>query len=246
VAALGGDARAARPVGVGAALVAARAETRPAALSYAAEQLVQDKYGRGYALTAWFSAPGTRARRQAMHRLTAARILVTLVLAACAPAATPAGAPAVATEAPASATPAPPQATATPPAATATSAPTAAPATAPAEAASAEAVLSDQQHFRVWYASDVVPLPVNDLHAWTLHVETAAGEPVDGASITVDGDMPAHGHGLPTQPRVTEALGGGDYRVEGMKFSMGGAWVITFAIEAGALRDSVTFELELE
>jgi hypothetical protein len=112
--------------------------------------------------------------------------------------------------------------------------------------APASATLSDQAVFRAWYVSEVEPPPVNDLHAWTLHVETAAGAPVEEASIRVAGDMPAHGHGLPTQPQVTEYLGGGDYRVEGMKFSMGGEWVITFEIEAGALRDSVSFDLTLE
>ena len=50
--------------------------------------------------------------------------------------------------------------------------------------------------------------------------------------ITVDGGMPQHGHGLPTKPRVTRALGNGDHLVEGMKFNMGGWWVVKFRVNA--------------
>ena len=45
--------------------------------------------------------------------------------------------------------------------------------------------------------------------------------------LKVDGDMPQHGHGLPTRPRVTRNLGNGDYQIEGVKFQMGGATPLT-------------------
>jgi hypothetical protein len=72
-----------------------------------------------------------------------------------------------------------------------------------------------------------------------------AGKPVSGAKITVDGGMPQHGHGLPTQPKVTRELGNGAYQVEGVKFNMGGWWVFTFHVDAEAGCDSVTFNLGL-
>lgn len=72
-----------------------------------------------------------------------------------------------------------------------------------------------------------------------------AGMPVEGATISVDGGMPQHGHGLPTTPRVTRALGEGAYQVEGLKFNMGGWWEVKFRIEAAAGVDSVTFNLAL-
>ena len=81
---------------------------------------------------------------------------------------------------------------------------------------------SDQGLFTVRYASELDPVSINEVHAWTLHVETADGQPVDGAVIAVDGGMPEHNHGMPTQPEVTENLGDGNYRVEGMKFQMPG------------------------
>jgi hypothetical protein len=91
----------------------------------------------------------------------------------------------------------------------------------------------------------VDPIPVHRLQSWTLHVETAQGQAVDQSTITVDGRMPQHGHGLPTKPRVTRALGGGDHLVEGMKFNMGGWWVVRFAITSSAGVDTVTFNLSL-
>lgn len=92
---------------------------------------------------------------------------------------------------------------------------------------------------------DSTLVKVGRMHAWRLHLETASGEPVDGAAIEVDGGMPQHGHGYPTRPRVTRALGGGDYLVEGVKFNMGGWWTMQFGIAGAAGRDSVTFNLKL-
>ena len=88
-------------------------------------------------------------------------------------------------------------------------------------------------------------IPKGKLQRWTLHVETAAGTPVDSATLSVDGGMPQHGHGLPTKPRVTRALGNGDHLVEGMKFNMGGWWVVKFRVNAAAGADSVVFNLSL-
>ena len=88
-------------------------------------------------------------------------------------------------------------------------------------------------------------IPQGRLQKWTLHLETAAGTPVDTATVTVDGGMPQHGHGLPTRPQVTRVLGNGDHLVEGMKFNMGGWWVVKFHVDAAAGRDSVVFNLSL-
>ena len=89
------------------------------------------------------------------------------------------------------------------------------------------------------------PVPLNRMHEWIVHVETGDGVPVTGASIAVDGGMPVHDHGLPTAPRVTEELGGGDYRLGGMRFQMGGHWVVELAIDAAPGEDSVVFDLNL-
>lgn len=89
------------------------------------------------------------------------------------------------------------------------------------------------------------PLPLNRMHEWVVHVETGDGVPVTGAAIAMSGGMPIHDHGLPTAPRVTEELGGGDYLLEGVRFQMGGHWVVELAIEAAPGTDSVAFDLHL-
>jgi YtkA-like protein len=88
-------------------------------------------------------------------------------------------------------------------------------------------------------------IPKGKLQSWTLHLETAAGAPVDTAQITIDGGMPQHGHGLPTKPQVTRVLGNGDHLVEGMKFNMGGWWIVKFRVSSAAGRDSLVFNLSL-
>lgn len=105
---------------------------------------------------------------------------------------------------------------------------------------------SEQGVYRVSYTSDTAPIPVHRMHSWTLHVEHKDGRPVSDAAIKVDGDMPGHGHGLPTRPRVTRNLGNGDYLVEGMKFQMGGWWVMEVTVAAGGQSDTAKFNLKLQ
>ena len=88
-------------------------------------------------------------------------------------------------------------------------------------------------------------IPKGRMHSWTLHLESADGAPVDQAMVVVDGGMPQHGHGLPTKPRVTKALGNGDHAVEGMKFNMGGWWVVKFRVSSAAGSDSLVFNLQV-
>jgi len=106
--------------------------------------------------------------------------------------------------------------------------------------------LSGKGVFKATYKSDIEPLTINKIHGWTLKIETPDGMPVKDAVISIDGDMPEHGHGLPTEPEVTQELGDGVYLVEGMKFSMPGWWTMKFIIQTQDLEDSVTFNLLLK
>ena len=117
---------------------------------------------------------------------------------------------------------------------------------APANLDTSTSLLSDAGLFRVSWSSDSSPVPLNQIHTWTIHVETADGQIIDNAEITVDGGMPDMNHGLPTSPQVTQNLGNGDYLVEGMKFQMLGWWVVNFNISAGGQTDTITFNLMLE
>lgn len=93
---------------------------------------------------------------------------------------------------------------------------------------------------------DIEPIAINKLHSWRLHIKTVDGQPVDDATITIHGDMPGHGHGLPTEPVVGHELGNGDYLIEGMKFQMPGWWYVDFEIESAKGTDTLRFNLVLE
>lgn len=100
--------------------------------------------------------------------------------------------------------------------------------------------------FKVLYTAEPAAIPVNQIHSWKLKIETADGKAVKDAEIAIEGTMPEHGHGLPTQPKVTKNFGDGTYLVEGIKFSMPGWWVMTFQVKAEGKNDSVTFNLQLK
>ena len=78
-----------------------------------------------------------------------------------------------------------------------------------------------------------------------VRVTDAAGQPVDDAQVTIDGGMPQHGHGLPTRPRVTANLGNGVYEISGLRFNMGGWWVLKLSVAAPPGNDTITFNLSL-
>jgi len=100
-------------------------------------------------------------------------------------------------------------------------------------------------HFKVAISSQAIPVKINHMHAWVLDIKSHGGNPVSGAKIQIDGGMPAHGHGLPTAPRVTKELGDGKYLVEGVRFNMGGHWELKFDIKSAQMSDKVIFNLML-
>ncbi len=104
---------------------------------------------------------------------------------------------------------------------------------------------SDAGHFVVSYSPDLDPLAINRMHGWTLLVQDATGMPVVNARITLDGGMPQHDHGLPTQPAVSPGGRAGEYRVAGIRFHMPGDWLISITIENEQHRDTVTIPLRL-
>lgn len=89
------------------------------------------------------------------------------------------------------------------------------------------------------------PLAKRKLQKVNVQVVDAAGAPVEGARIAVDGGMPEHGHGLPTRPKQTGRIGEGRYEIDGVRFNMGGWWEFKLKIAASPGTDSVTFNLDL-
>jgi hypothetical protein len=88
---------------------------------------------------------------------------------------------------------------------------------------------------------------LHEFQSWLLHIETADGQPVGDAKLSVNGGMPQHGHGLPTQPKIMAGPGAGDYRVEGLQFGMPGWWEVSlFVYSPAAHDDTVTFNVVLD
>ena len=116
----------------------------------------------------------------------------------------------------------------------------------PARAESAAPLPSQQVgSLNVTLQPEVVPIPMNRMHRWTVRVTSLQGEPVADAVITVAGGMPSHDHGLPTSPSVTRYLGDGEYLIEGMKFHMRGSWEVSLTITHQGSTQVATFQIAL-
>ncbi|KAA3611828.1 MAG: hypothetical protein DWQ01_07010 [Planctomycetota bacterium] len=63
--------------------------------------------------------------------------------------------------------------------------------------------------------------------------------------VVVDADMPAHRHGMLTQPVLTPQEEG-RYRVDGMLLHMPGAWVITVDVTRNGVVERSEFPLNLD
>jgi hypothetical protein len=90
------------------------------------------------------------------------------------------------------------------------------------------------------------PPRIGAFHPWVVSLHDRQGNPVHPARIAIDGGMPAHGHGLPTRPQVTQYLGEGRYLVEGVRFNMAGEWVWFLAIDTASGPDRVRFDLLID
>jgi hypothetical protein len=103
---------------------------------------------------------------------------------------------------------------------------------------------SKDNHFDGILQCEVTPF-VGDFQNCQLQL-SQSGEPVDGAMLAIDGGMKAHGHGLPTQPKVLAVEGQvGDYKIEGLKFSMPGAWTVGFLIKTNGESDQLIFDFTI-
>jgi len=106
---------------------------------------------------------------------------------------------------------------------------------------------TDDGKYKVRLHSDNIPVPMNRIHSWTVRITTPDGAPVEDAKIYVHGGMPAHRHGFPTTPRAKTYLGNGEYRIDGVKFSMSGRWEMRINIKQEKLlrRDRAVFQVDL-
>lgn len=85
------------------------------------------------------------------------------------------------------------------------------------------------------------PITIGTPLTWTVDIAMADGSTPALETVSVDGGMPQHGHGLPAEPRVTRDLGDGKFEVENINFSMAGWWVVN--VHVGD--DQAVFNFEL-
>lgn len=104
---------------------------------------------------------------------------------------------------------------------------------------------SDGGGYRLAFTSDLEGPAINRMHGWVLHLRRTDGAAVEGAELTVSGGMPAHDHGLPTRPQITRELGGGDYRLDGVRFHMHGAWEVVVRVLDQGRSDRIVIDLDL-
>lgn len=105
---------------------------------------------------------------------------------------------------------------------------------------------SENGGFRAGLSCREKQIPLGKLHSWVLHIETPEGKPIEKADILMRGGMPQHGHGFPSEPRVTRYLGKGDYLIEGVKFNMSGQWLMQFIVTHDEGSEQISFYLEIE
>jgi hypothetical protein len=76
----------------------------------------------------------------------------------------------------------------------------------------------------------------------TIAGENATTKPLQ---VKVDADMPAHQHGMNTQPEIS-AKGDLRYQVDGMLFHMAGEWVITVDVTRDGKTERASFPVQVE
>ncbi len=88
-------------------------------------------------------------------------------------------------------------------------------------------------------------VPLAEMHNWIIRLETAEGDAFTPIGLALRGGMPAHGHGMTVEPRVTRRLDDGSFLIEGMKFHMGGEWQLMVGVGGPMGPDQVSFDLEV-
>lgn len=88
-------------------------------------------------------------------------------------------------------------------------------------------------------------ISIGVLHEWVIELTDVEGNAVSPERLAFYGGMPKHGHGLPTEPRITERLAPGRYLVEGVRFNMQGEWQIVVGLTGPAGPDKSEFVFQI-
>jgi nitrogen fixation protein FixH len=83
---------------------------------------------------------------------------------------------------------------------------------------------------------------LNQPQEFIIRLLDSAGQPIEGASVYLDLDMPAMPMG--TNQPIAEALGEGRYRTQSA-YTMTGEWIITVVAKIGSTEHRATFTREV-
>ena len=105
--------------------------------------------------------------------------------------------------------------------------------------------LTESGRYRVSLMPADGEVPIAEIHNWIVRLETAEGGAFMPTRLGLSGGMPAHGHGMTVEPRVTQRLDDGSFLVEGMKFHMAGEWRLLVGVGGPKGFDEVSFDIEI-
>lgn len=105
-------------------------------------------------------------------------------------------------------------------------------------------------HFYLRAVPEPNPIPFQKLFELDVQVFRGGDAQTPAEDATLDqvrATMPAHRHGMKNEPQIEE-LGGGKFRVKGMRFHMQGPgadghWLLEFVVREGATIDTAQFDL---
>ncbi|HEV2515688.1 MAG TPA: FixH family protein [Devosia sp.] len=89
------------------------------------------------------------------------------------------------------------------------------------------------------------PVVVGEPMSWAFKLKASDGSVIDPSTLSLDGGMPQHGHGLPRAPSQASATNNGTFVFSGIEFSMRGWWVINIHRTTASGADQAVFNFQL-
>ena len=104
--------------------------------------------------------------------------------------------------------------------------------------------LGERRSHNGFYSAEVIsasPIVIGAAQSWTVHL-SRRNRRVSHATVSAEAWMPETGERSAMQPSA-HYVGGGDYRIDDLRFDRTGWWNVALVIESRAGTDSVAFNL---
>lgn len=107
--------------------------------------------------------------------------------------------------------------------------------------------ISREGRYRIAIAPEGGHAPLQAMHRWRLTISPADGAAfVEPMQIGIGGGMPAHGHGFPSELTIASAGTAGEYWIDGVRFSMPGAWTFDVGLLDAHGPDGIDFAFQVD